>query len=92
METLTINLPAEIKDFVEEQAVREGSSVSEYLGDILREARERDRGLGEVRAKLLEAIEEPATPMTRADWDELRREIRDRHAPDRESPDAGSPV
>lgn len=76
METLTITLPGEIKAFLEEQAGQEGASVSEYLGAMLGEARERDRVRQEVRAKLLEAIESgPATPMTRQDWDDIRREV-----------------
>ena len=78
MTTLTITLPAEIKDFVEEQAVRGGSTVSEYLGDILREMHNRQRERREIREKLLEAVHSgPATPMTRQDWDDIRREVRD---------------
>ena len=79
METLTIELPGEIKDFLEEQAVREGASVSEYIGAMLGQARERDRMRREVRGKLKEAIESgPATPMTGDDWDAIRREVRAR--------------
>ena len=79
METLTITLPAEIKSFLEEQAERGGESVSEYLQAMFREAHERDRHRLEVREKLLEAIAEgPGTPITAADWDDIRREIRAR--------------
>jgi hypothetical protein len=36
----------------------------------------------EVREKLLEAIHDgPSTPLTQADWDEVRRELRRCHAP-----------
>jgi hypothetical protein len=35
----------------------------------------------EVREKLLEAIHDgPSTPLTQADWDEIRQEVRRRHA------------
>jgi hypothetical protein len=79
METLTIGLPGEIKAFLEEQAVREGASVGEPIRAILGEARERDLARREIRGKLREAIESgPATPMTRGDWDDIRREVRAR--------------
>ena len=79
METLTITLAPEIKEFVEEQAIREGSTLNEYLGELLRERRDRDRR--EIREKLLEAVRSgPATPMTRQDWDDIRRDIWARRA------------
>jgi hypothetical protein len=40
-----------------------------------------DRRKQEIEAKLLEALEGgPATPMTREDWDELKRRVWERHA------------
>lgn len=79
METLTITLAPEVKSYLEEQAGRDGASVSEYLQTMIREAHDRDRFRLEVREKLLEAIAEgPGTPMTRQDWDDIRSEIRAR--------------
>ena len=80
MEEMTFKLSGEIKTFLEEQAKCEGISVSEWVAAMLGKARDRELLRRGVREKLLEAIEEgPATPMTREDWDEIRREVRARH-------------
>ena len=93
METLTITLPGEIKAFLEEQAGQEGASVSEYLGAMLGEARARQRERAEIREKLLEAVRSgPATPMTRQDWDDIRREVRARRNLREGDGDAGPTV
>jgi hypothetical protein len=47
---------------------------------LIREAQKR-RAKQELEAKLREALESgPATPMTREDWDELRRRVWEREA------------
>jgi hypothetical protein len=44
-------------------------------------SRSREDWKREIREKLLEAIHGgPSTPLTKADWDEMRRELRRRHA------------
>jgi hypothetical protein len=70
-------------------AMTSGSKPDDPSDDtILRSLEGRKR---EVRGKLLEAIHDgPSTPLTRADWDEMRRELR-RHAPASTTP-ATTPV
>jgi antitoxin ParD1/3/4 len=79
MATLTITLPDELKEFVEAQAARDGfGSPDEYLAALLRQTRHRIAKL-ELDAKLIEGLDSgPATPMTDADWDELKRRVFER--------------
>ncbi len=81
MATMNISLPDPMKQFVEEQAQKEGfGTVSEYLRSIIREVQKR-KAKQELEAKLHEGLESgPATPMTTEDWDYIRREVRRRHA------------
>jgi antitoxin ParD1/3/4 len=81
MTTMNISLPEEMKAFIEAEMTQEGyASASEYLRSLIREAQKR-RAKQELEAKLREALESgPATPMTREDWDELRRRVWEREA------------
>lgn len=79
MTTMNISLPEEMKAFIEAEMAQEGyASASEYLRSLIREAQKR-RAKQELEAKFREALESgPATPMTREDWDELRRKALER--------------
>ena len=81
MATMNISLPEAMKEFVEKQAQKEGfGTVSEYLRSVIREVQKRQAKQG-LEAKLREGVESgPATPMTREDWDNIRREVHRRHA------------
>jgi antitoxin ParD1/3/4 len=80
MTTMNISVPDEMKAFVEAQMAQEGyASASEYLRALIRDAQKR-QAKRELEAKFREALESgPATPMTRDDWDELERNVRERH-------------
>ncbi len=80
MTTMNISVPEEMKAFVEAQMAQEGyASASEYLRALIREAQKR-RARQDLEARLREAMESgPATPMTRDDWDELERNVWERH-------------
>lgn len=70
---LTISLPQPLKDFIDAR-VAEGAyeTPSDYVRKLVQEAHER---AAEERLErlLLEGIKSgPATPMTKADWDEIR--------------------
>lgn len=74
MTTMNISLPEEMKAFIDAQLAREGyASASEYLRALIRDA-QRQQARHELEAKLLEGLEGPATEMTRADWESIRRE------------------
>ena len=78
MTTLTVSLPEADRAFAEAQAAAEGlASAGDYMRSLLREARRKDvkRALDE---KIRQTLKEPATEMTQADWDEIRREIIER--------------
>jgi antitoxin ParD1/3/4 len=72
MISLSILLPQSIKDFIDEQVARHGyNTPSEYMCDLVPEARER-AAAERLEQLLLEALDGgPATPMTKADWEEI---------------------
>ncbi len=81
MATMNISLPDSMKEFVEQQAEKEGfGTVSEYLRSVLREVQKRQAKQA-LEAKLRDGLDSgPATLMTREDWDGIRREVHRRHA------------
>ncbi len=74
---LTIKLPESMKDFIVQQAAKGGfKSESEYLQTLVVEAQNR-QAQQELEEKLVEGLNSPLSPMTPADWSELKREIQD---------------
>ena len=80
MTTMNISLPETLKQFVEEQVKSGGfGTASEYVRALIREAQLR-AARQELDAKLLDGLDSgPASPMTREDWDELKRRVWERH-------------
>jgi len=81
METMSIGLPESMKEFVLEQ-VSQGdfSSASEYMHVLIR-ADQRRKQREALEAEVLKGLDSgPSTPMTLADWDAIREEVRNRHA------------
>ena len=73
--TMNVSLPAALKDWVEEQVSQKGySTASEYVRDLLR--REQQMQLrAHVDQRLTDALNSgDATPMTKRDWERIRRE------------------
>lgn len=81
MATMNISLPDQMKEFVEDQAQKEGfGTVSEYLRSIIREVQKREAKQA-LEAKLKAGLESgPAEPMTAKDWNAIRHEVHRRHA------------
>lgn len=83
--TMNVSLPESLREWVDEQVEKGGfGSASEYVRHVLREERKR---LAQelLEEMLMEGINSgPATEMTDADWDDLKREIRERAAKLRE--------
>jgi antitoxin ParD1/3/4 len=79
MTTMNVSLPEAMKEFVEEQVAKGGyETASEYVRALIREAQIR-AAKEDLDAKLLEGLESgPATPMSKADWDELKRRVWER--------------
>jgi antitoxin ParD1/3/4 len=75
--SMNVSLPAALRDFVRQRVERGGfANASEYMRDLIRREVESSK-----RSSLEELLREglesgPATPMTDADWDDLRRSAR----------------
>ena len=80
MTSMNVSLPEAMKHFVEEQVEKGAySTPSEYVRALIREAQvkaEREW----LEAKLLVALERPASKMTAQDWAAIRREVHQRLA------------
>ena len=81
METMNIALPGSMKEFVHNQIDEGGySSVSEYVRSLIRADQNR-RTREALEEEILKGLNSgKSTPMTHQDWEEIRREIRKRHA------------
>lgn len=80
MADLNISLPETMRGFIEEQ-VTEGRyrTASHYVQALVEEDQKR-KAQERLEALLLEGLESgPATPMTDADWDDMRRRFDERH-------------
>ena len=79
MATLNISLPDTMKNFVETEVVAGGyNTTSEYFRTLVREAQER-KAKAQLETLLLQGLTgEPIEPMTDADWEAIRRDIRER--------------
>ena len=80
---MTIVLARDVEDFLQNQ-VRSGvcADPSELVNDIIRSIREQQHKpldvTPELEAWLLEAADQPATPLTGADYDTIRERVRAR--------------
>lgn len=85
MAVMNLSLPEELKAFIDFQVEKAGySTPEEYVRALLDEAREREGYRRDVRAKLLEAVDDAPVPMTDDDWDWIRAELDRRAATRRE--------
>ncbi|MBI2924213.1 MAG: hypothetical protein HYY24_00735 [Verrucomicrobia bacterium] len=80
---MTIDLAIDVEDFLQEQ-VRAGvcADASELVNDVLRSVREQQlkpfEVTPEMEAWLLAAADQPVTPLTRQDFDAIRKRVRAR--------------
>jgi len=81
METVTISLPESLKVFVDtEVAAGNYDSASQLIQQLIRQAQQQKEKQA-LEARLIQALDSgPAVPMTAQDWDEIRREVHQRHA------------
>lgn len=81
METMNIALPDTMKRFVQEQVQKGGySSVSEYIRDLIR-LDQKEKARVALESEILKGLKSgDSTPMAPEDWQEIREEIRKRHA------------
>ena len=93
MTRLTLDLPDDLRRQLEARAAQAGTSVEEHVAALIREDLEADEPDGgapdhlkvnspaDLAAKLREGLASPASEMTSADWDEMRRRFIQRHQP-----------
>jgi antitoxin ParD1/3/4 len=76
MATMNISLSDDLKAFVDEQVAEKAySTSSEYVRELIRREREKER----LRQLLLEGASSPGTQVAdKAYFDELRQRVRDR--------------
>jgi antitoxin ParD1/3/4 len=77
--SVNISLPTNQRQFVEHKVSTGGySTVSEYFRELVRQDEQREAE-ARLESLLLQALEsgEP-TPMTKKDWDDVRKEVRRR--------------
>ena len=81
MDTMNIALPTNMKQFVQEQVANGGySSVSEYIRQLIR-SDEKQNARAALESEILQGLQSgDSTPMTDQDWQEIRSEVRRRHA------------
>jgi antitoxin ParD1/3/4 len=80
MTTLNISLPETMREFIDSQIAEGGyGTASEYIRDLIREAQKR-KAKEKIEALLLEGLQSESSEMTREDWQELKRRVRERHA------------
>jgi Arc/MetJ-type ribon-helix-helix transcriptional regulator len=85
MSNITLNLPDSLKTFVAEQTAKGGfKSEGDYLQTLVRQAQIRE-AKQDLETKLLRGLESSRSPMSPADWEELKQEITQR------SPEANGP-
>lgn len=83
---MTVALAKDVEEFLAEQ-VRTGvcADASEFVNDLLRSLREQQQPpfdvTPELETWLLEAADQPVSPLTHADFDSLRRRVRARVNP-----------
>ncbi len=72
MTSINVSLPFSMKEFVEGEVAREGyGTVSEFIRELLRDVKKR-REEEKLEKLLLTALDSPASPMTKQDWNEIR--------------------
>ena len=70
---MRITIPDAAKPFLEKEMAKAGyEDASEYVLSLIKQRRQKVRR-DEIEQMLLEAIDSPSSPMTRKDWDDIRR-------------------
>src|SRR5262245_39246839 len=75
MTTLEINLPDEVKAFLDQEAAAKGfATTSDYVAALLLDLQKRETW-DRLEPRVLEGLASPAREMTSADWQSLRDRI-----------------
>ncbi len=78
--SMNVSLPVAQKEFVELRVSTGGyGGVSDYIRDLIRRD-EQEQARARLEARLLEALDSPASEMTAKDWKELRQNLVRRHS------------
>lgn len=78
MRSMNISLPESMKNFVDAEVASGGyGTASEFIRDLLRDAQKR-KARASVDGLLLQGLQSEASELTRADWNQLKRRVRNR--------------
>lgn len=79
--TMNISLPRSMKAWIDRQVRTRGyGTASEFMRSLVRDAKARQE---QIEKSLVAAMKQPSSPMTKADWDAIRREGERRAEPAR---------
>ena len=80
MATMNISLPDPMRKFVETRTKQDGyGTISEYFRYLVRvDQKENEKQQQKLEALLLEGINSPSKPLTKADFDNIRKIVKDR--------------
>jgi antitoxin ParD1/3/4 len=74
MMSMSISLPETLTEFVDARIESgEYSTASEYIAALIRQDQEKQDEQERLEALLLEGLDSPASEMTAADWEDIRR-------------------
>lgn len=80
MSVIRVNLPDSLKEFLDAHVAEAGYPTADALiCELLTEVQQR-KAQERLDALLAEGLESEASELTRADWDELKRQVWERHA------------
>lgn len=78
METISIAIPDEMKNFVADEVKAGGyRNASEFLGALITTYRQR-KDMQKLEGMLLEGIRSPKRTLAKQDWEELRKTVSSR--------------
>jgi antitoxin ParD1/3/4 len=79
MDGINVTVPEALHEFVQVRVVEGGyGSVNEYIGELIR-ADQKQHALAVLGTEILKGAHSgPSVPMTDSEWDDIRREVRQR--------------
>jgi Arc/MetJ-type ribon-helix-helix transcriptional regulator len=78
MSAMTVSLSDDAREFVEAEATAGGfASAGAFIAKLVHDEQKRI-ARNKIDQMLLKALEGPATEVTKADWENLRREVKER--------------
>ena len=79
MTSVTISLPEDLTEYIEQAIVKDGSgTISDYFQKLVREDLKK-RSREKLDHRLLEGLNSEISEMTESDWNYIHKTVRDRY-------------